>query len=335
MSIQRNYLPTVLAIAVLGSLYATDANAFEVYNNNDLKADLVGRLYAGHKFTEGDNAINDEGTDTFARIGLNFSGKINDYVIGIGQYEGQFAVDDEKESESKNNIRILFGGLQFTDYGTISFGRQKAVTQYLGDWTDTAFSNNFSAKALGRGANVYGTQRTNDLLKYQITISDFTFGVNYKFEDYGDEDKNDKQRADAKGVLAAYKIGDFQIGAAFTSSRAKAIDEDTTYTDVGFIYDNKKYYFATNYVHATDFLGKDIDHDAVETAIIYRFDSGLDIGAHYEWRDASGGKNNDVSFAILDTQYRFNKYFRIGADYRFNTLGGKDNDAEIFARVDF
>ncbi|MGN1394077.1 MAG: porin [Succinivibrionaceae bacterium] len=331
-----NYLKNIIVFSSLVTL-STTSYAFQAYDKDDVKVDVNVLLHAGHYLAEGDNAITEDGTDTFGRLTINGSTKVNDFITGFGTYEGQYAVDNEKENGTKDNLRLLFGGLKFGDYGAISFGRQKSVTQYIGDWTDNSFSNSFAAQALGRGANKYATQRTNDLLKYQVDISNLTIGLNYKFDSYGKEYSNDSARADAKGALIAYKIGDVQFGTAYTTSKAKANDVNTIYSVSGLKYDNKKLISSITYAYGKHFLAKDIKHNAVEAAIIYKFDFNLDVAAHYEWRRAKEQPNHnyDVNLVILGTQYRFNKNIRAGIDYRFNTLDDRDNDAQIFARLDF
>ncbi len=76
----------ILAVVIPALLVAGAANAAEIYNKDGNKLDLYGKTVGLHYFS--DNKDND-GDETYARLGFKGETQINDQLTGYGQWEYQ------------------------------------------------------------------------------------------------------------------------------------------------------------------------------------------------------------------------------------------------------
>lgn len=99
----------ILAVVIPALLVAGAANAAEIYNKDGNKLDLYGKTVGLHYFS--DNKDND-GDETYARLGFKGETQINDQLTGYGQWEYQFqgnrsegGDDAQKGNKTPSGIR--------------------------------------------------------------------------------------------------------------------------------------------------------------------------------------------------------------------------------------
>ncbi|EIX4511119.1 porin [Escherichia coli] len=188
---------TVALSAVAAAImFATSAQAAEVYNKNSNKLDLYGRITALHYFS---NDQGNDGDQTYARLGFKGETQINDQLTGFGQWEYQFSGNKtESDGAAGNKTRLAFAGLKYdanniymaaiysetqnmTTFGEHGIADQaqnfEAVAQYQFDFglrPSLAFIQSNAKDVLVGGVN-YGDQ---DLVKYIDVGATYYFNKN-------------------------------------------------------------------------------------------------------------------------------------------------------------
>ncbi|GAB7216000.1 hypothetical protein OS42_26110 [Dickeya oryzae] len=173
----------ILAVVIPALLAAGAANAAEVYNKDGNKLDLNGKIDGLHYFSKDSG---NSGDQTYARLGFTGETKINSDLTGYGRFETQFnAKNAEDTNGGKGNTRYAYAGLKFGDFGSIDYGRNRAVgydgisyTDVLPEFGgDQGYTDNLTGRNAGvatyRNKNFFGLVDGWDFaLGYQSAHSD-------------------------------------------------------------------------------------------------------------------------------------------------------------------
>lgn len=330
----------ILAVVIPALLAAGAANAAEIYNKDGNKLDLYGKVDGLHYFSS--NA-NEDGDQSYARLGFKGETQINSELTGYGQWEYNFQANNTEGSDAQdgNKTRLGFAGLKFADYGSFDYGRNYGVLYDVEGWTDmlpefggdsyTTTDNFMTGRATGvatyRNQNFFGL------------VDGWNFALQYQ----GKNDRSDVRKAngDGVGVSTTYAIMDtgVSLGAAYSSSNRTLAQKEYTSAGgnvadawtVGAKYDANNVYFATMYSETrnltpfgTSAATNPLAYYAVanktqnyEVVAQYQFDFGLRPSIAYL---QSKGKNlnQDANIPGLDNNKDLVKYVDIGATYYFN-----------------
>ncbi|UYA60080.1 porin [Pectobacterium colocasium] len=326
----------ILAVVIPALLVAGTANAAEVYNKDGNKLDLTGKVTAKHLFSDDKN---NNGDDTYARLGFKGETQIASGLTGFGRYEAQFA--GNKEEGQSTRTRYAFAGLKFADYGSFDYGRNLGIaydgiayTDVLPEWGgDQSNSDNFltgrsTGVATYRNANFFGlVDGWNFAVQYQGKNDSDTLNE-------GNTRKLSRQNGDGWGISSSYTS---DIGLGVVGSYAainRTADQNATITGkgkkaeawaTGLKYDANSIYLAATYgeyrnvsfIEDIPVTGGTIDTFADKTEIFeavaqYNFDFGLTPSLGYVQAKA---KSSNGAASVNDY---INKYVSLGATYAFN-----------------
>ena len=334
----------VLALVIPALLAAGAVHAAEIYNKDGNKLDLYGKVDAEHYFSK--NANND-GDQTYMRLGFKGETQINDQLTGFGQWEYQVNANGTESDHGNSFTRLAFAGLKFGDYGSFDYGRNYGVMYDIEGWTDMLpeFGGDSYTSAdnfmVGR-ANGVATYRNTDFfglvnglsfaLQYQgANENQSTNEDNFNQEGTANGGSRNVQNSngDGFGISSTYDFGmGLSFGAAYTASdrtneqvtaggSVAGGDKAESWT-TGLKYDANNIYLATMYSETRNMTpygnsGVANKTQNFEATAQYQFDFGLRPSLGYV---VSKGK--DLTGQNADNSQELVNYVDVGAYYFFN-----------------
>lgn len=339
----------IFTVFIPALLVASSANATEIYNTNNNKLDIYGKIAGVHYFS-----LNKyyNGSKSRVKLGIKGETKINDFLTGYGQWEYNVPLNNSEvyvDPTLLNNITELgFTGLKFGNYGSFDYGRNYGILYDVKSWTDmmpefggeTVEPDNFLS---GRASNL-ATYRNNNFFN-------LVDGLNFALQLQAPNNERSVTQRSANGLgfglstsyTSPYGFG--IIGAYSHSKRANplqtqiehvkfaAIDKPAISWSGAIKYDANDIYLALMYgktqrsVFMKDFqnqVGFANETKMLELVAQYQFNFGLRPSVAYVEHKATQIEDYeevDLSKYIdLSATYSFNKQMSAYVDYRINTL---------------
>ncbi|MDM2798825.1 MULTISPECIES: porin OmpC [Citrobacter] len=356
----------VLALVIPALLAAGAAHAAEVYNKDGNKLDLYGKVDGLHYFS--DDANND-GDQTYMRMGFKGETQVNDMITGYGQWEYQVQANGTEGDKGDSWTRLAFAGIKVGDYGSFDYGRNYGVMYDVEGWTDML--PEFGGDSYTKADN-FMTGRANGVATYRNTdFFGLVDGLNVALQYQGANESQNGQEGtnnsgdrnvknsngDGFGISSTYDLGmGVSFGAAYTSSDRtnEQVNQSTAGGDkadawtAGVKYDANNIYLATMYSETRNMTpyggSKGSDYTVAnktqnfEVTAQYQFDFGLRPEVSFlmsKGKDlgvnGSDGDQDLVKYASVGATYYFNKNFSTYVDYKINLL---DEDKSFYTQND-
>ncbi|MDA8481372.1 porin OmpC [Citrobacter sp. Awk 4] len=329
----------LVAVAVTTLLAAGAVNAAEIYNKDGNKLDLYGKVDVKHYFT--DNA-DDDGDQSYVRMGFKGETQINDQLTGFGRFEHQFnGSNAENQGTSGDKTRLAFAGLKFAEYGSLDYGRNYGVAYDIGAWTDVL--PEFGGDTWTQ-SDAFMTARTTGVATYRNTdFFGLVEGLNIAAQYQGkNNDRNiNRENGDGFGLSSTYEYEGFGVGATYTKSDRTdeqvnqggnlfATGENAELWAAGLKYDANNIYLATTYSETSNMTrfggvgGIANKTENFEAVAQYLFDFGLQPSLAYLKSKGKGlgsyGDQDLVEYVEVGATYYFNKNMSTYVDYKINLL---------------
>lgn len=316
---------TLLAVAVLTSFISTAQAGVTVYKDDASKIDLKGRVYAGYVNQEqNDDEVSNGSSDAYFRLGLNGKSQLTEDLKAIATVEMQWAIADKGKQE-KTKTRLAYAGLQSTDFGTVTFGRQYVTDEMVADWTDSAVSNVPGNDAI----NAFG--RESSILKFENTYIDaLTLGAHVQLEN--DQDGNGKKSGYGLGAVFATDFG-LDLGATYGMETVDDADADTILLGAQYKISDLTAAIVYDITNKNENAG-DADHTALETSLAYKLGKTTFVGRYLQ-EDTDGQADLTVEQFTFGAAYKFNKQFRVVAEYVADQVKDSEDVMTFAARYDF
>ncbi|MDX1304066.1 porin [Photobacterium sp.] len=343
---------TLLAVAIPSLLFATSANAVEIFKSDEGFADFYGQLRTEVKKLEDKDVTLNAGS---SRAGVTAQYKLTDTVDVFGKVEfGLNYKTKEKDYAMKN--RLHYAGVD-TDVGKFTFGRQWVVSD---DTWGADYSYFFGGSAL-RHATLSGA-RHDSLIKYNYEGESFWVAGNYGLS----EDDTNQELAE---LYAGTSLGDFNLHFGGGQNRDKAYKVGThtieevkdkvtgalttlkSEEDVKADLQNTYFEGTVEYTVGAALIGFTYYNAELESQGGQKIkENGYSVGGTYSWTDKattyagfdftdqdaseSSLKDGDSKGFHIGSVYHFNKWARIYAEYAYadgRTLGysNKGSDTTI------
>ncbi|MCC5903797.1 MAG: porin [Halomonas sp.] len=164
-----------LAIIAASTLSIQIANAATIYNGEDGRVDITGKVQyeAGAlKYDKQDKTQRlNFGGDGTARLGTWFRYHLSEDIDLLGKLEWQFNAEDENDAKTDSlDVRYAWLGFSYRDQFEMALGRTKSPTSQLVDVTDIF-------ELFGSAAN---GNRINGIKSFESKKDDqLTLGLNY------------------------------------------------------------------------------------------------------------------------------------------------------------
>lgn len=332
-----------LTIAISMVLISFSGNASEIYNKDGSKLDLYGRIKAQRQFTENSNK-----DTTFARLGFRGESNISDKLIGFGQFEYQFNVNQTKESPP-GITRLAYAGLKFDDIGSIDYGTNYGIIYDIGSYADNFTA--FGGDSYQRAYNFMAGRATGVLTLRNTTLYD-KLKIGLQFQ--GENANQTWYKTNGKGIGASleYEVVDsLIIGSAYSHANHTSDIKSKDYANgnanawtFGVKYTPGSYYLAATYAETKNMtplfdkrLGKRegffLDKTKnIEAVAAYVFDSGIrpSLGYLSSQANVNGQEIMDVAKYIqVGASYNLNKNSIIAIGYKINLLSDEVKDYGI------
>ncbi len=333
----------ILAVVIPALLVAGAANAAEIYNKAGNKLDLYGKAVGLHYFSK--NADND-GDQTYARLGFKGETQINDQLTGYGQWEYNFQGNNSEggDAQSGNKTRLAYAGLKFGDAGSFDYGRNYGlvydvigITDMLPEFGgDTGASDDFFAGRTGglatyRNSNFFGL------------VDGLSFGVQYLGKNERDSAIT-RSNGDGWATSLSYEFDGFAVLGAYGAAD-RTNDQQTLALGqgdkaeqwaTGLKYDANNIYLAALYGemrNAARLSGDGYANKSEDFSVVaqYQFDFGLRPSIAYyksKAKDVEGGVGSEdfINYVDIGATYYFNKNMSTYVDYQINLL---DDDNKL------
>lgn len=343
----------LLTLAVPALLVASAANAsIEVWNKEGNKVDFYGRVYALNYLTDRDNQTG-EGDKTTARLGMSGQTQVTDAITGYGRWEYEVKTG----SNSDNETRYAFAGLNFGDLGSFDYGRNDGVLKTLTSYTDVlpefgGDASNNDIYALSGRTKAVATYRNSDFfglvdgLRFAVQYADN--GDNSSTQYFGHKVYNDDHdSAEAWGTVVDWDVLDsgISVGAGYAQTGGH---KDAKAWTTGIKFDKNNVYLAALYIEGKQKYGWNNERvnrnaDDLKTKgfeLVAQYGIDLDVGrltpslayvqhkvkdaANYAQGDA-GLKGDDFArYVDIGLTYDFNKNLQAVVDYKINLLDKDD-----------
>ena len=338
---------TALTMAISGLLLAGGAQASTVYNQDGTKLDIGGRVQGMYYGSDDDSITNDQ---SFLRLKIDGETRISDELTGYGQIQYQVNTNGD-DSE----LRYAFAGIKHDRFGNFSYGRQDGlIAKAVNDYTDVL--PEFGGDGLGKGTEVFGTGRTNNLAQYVYTFDGLVLGAQFTGENnaqngddvefvnadgsIGSDYKTSWKKGSAEGyALSANYNFDMGISLGLAYNQAgKTSDqnslasfggsEDAKLTAVGIKYEANNWYAAASYAYGEDhvFAGNGYADESNGFEAVVQYDLG-------QWKPSLAYVNLNVKndegqqfdeslteYVSIGAWYYFNKNLNLYVDYQANLL---------------
>ncbi|MBJ8740041.1 porin OmpC [Citrobacter sp. FDAARGOS_156] len=323
----------VLALLLPALLAAGAANAAEIYNKNGNKLDLYGKVDGLRYFS--DDTDND-GDQTYARLGFKGETQINDMLTGYGQWEYNVQANGTEGDKGDSWTRLAFAGLGFAENGTFDYGRNYGVVYDVEAWTDML--PEFGGDTYTQ-TDVYMLGRTNGVATYRnhgfFGLADgLNFALQYQGNNEGssvgqegsgnsENRKLAKENGDGFGMSTSYDF-DFglSLGAAYSSSDRTDDQVARGYQD-GI---NKRNNYAGGETAEAWTVGAKYDANNVYLAAMYAETRNMTYYGGGNGESNGGIANKTQNFEVV-AQYQFDYGLRPSIAYlqsKGSDLGGQD-----------
>jgi predicted porin len=338
---ERTMKKTALTMAISGLLLAGGAQASTVYNQDGTKLDIGGRVQGMYYGSDDDSITNDQ---SFLRLKIDGETRISDELTGYGQIQYQVNTNGD-DSE----LRYAFAGIKHDRFGNFSYGRQDGlIAKAVNDYTDVL--PEFGGDGLGKGTEVFGTGRTNNLAQYVYTFDGLVLGAQFTGENNAQNGDDveingiDTRSSWKKGSAEGYALSanyNFDMGislglaynqAGKTSDQSSLASfgdsEDAKLTAVGMKYEANNWYAAASYAYGEDhvFAGNGYADESNGFEAVVQYDLG-------QWKPSLAYVNLNVKndegqqydeslteYVSIGAWYYFNKNFNLYVDYQANLL---------------
>lgn len=318
----------VLMISALAfAMGSTSALAANVYSDNGTSVDVYGYAKGAHVFNQkaGKNGVD----KSEAQIGVKAKQQLNKNFALLGQYEGEYDVNDTGTRHWHN--RKAFGGIDAGQYGAVTVGRQQGLIYNVAGMSDMA-PEVVSGWSSAPDTGLLG--RADSVVQYQNTIGGVTVTGQYKMETTKSvETGKAVNEGAAYGVSAtASNILDTGVfGGVAYANQKRAVGEDSDVYSVGIGYTDGAVYTAATSTFGKNTTGVKSFYDN-EAIAQYTFANGLTPSVGYVDSNAFGTK---AKFVETGVSYAFNKNVSADVDLGWDVTSHDDNQVKTSIKYKF
>lgn len=316
--------------AVVASVISSQAMAIVVLDDGTNKFTINGRVGARFQYEKKDGENNTQQKDDGSRFGFIFESKLNEDFTAFARTEWGFNALRVPGIENDDAFlwnRLGYAGVQHSEYGALSAGKQYGALYNVASWTDMFATEGGSALGIyGTQGELNGTARSENVA---YNLSTHGLNVHVSFQNGRGKVNHgymERTRDYSYGLAASYDLPiGLSVGAAWNQAKFVESDkDDAKIYNISVKYDQGPLYAAFGFTqmknHGT-LNGSAIDADTGDTLAgesVARKAQGMEFYVSYQVLESlrlEGGYNElkDKDNQFIDTRI---KYFPIAAVYR-------------------
>ncbi|WP_111497409.1 porin [Marinobacter bohaiensis] len=210
-------------VLTLGLSGAGAAQALPVYQDDDTRLDLYGRIHLTMNDVDGETYM----SQSQSRIGINARREINDKVVGYARAEFRFVANDRNEAKPNviSDIRNTYLGMHIKDIGDVKAGNFSSIY-----YTNLSKVINVRQSIPWRAFAKTTTRAAGNSISFDSSdFSGFRFGVAHKFNN---EEDDEADAGNTMGYLS-YQVGKVRLSAGYD----QAEDDDDSLFGASITYD--------------------------------------------------------------------------------------------------
>jgi predicted porin len=334
----------LLALAISGAVFGTQAVAVELYNEDGTTFSVGGHVSVAVGDVNSDDRLNsdDIGVETVSPR-INFGAT---HELGNGftaDAKGEWALNMLDGGDQSFTTRLGYVGLSHDDYGRAAVGTQWAPYYNVAGVADMpiAFANDFIYEDHGN----LGTGRAEEMVSYANAVDfgnagSLAIGVAWQGRKVSDEKYNEVASENKYGNRAqialnydianfsvnyAYNTGDVTFGTgANVGTDSKTADSNVLSATYGSYGSEGLYvaavYAANNYMNNGKF-GVISESTGYEFLASYALANSLNLSVNYEAVEDDKNSETVYSTSALQAEYNFTSQFVGFAGYQFDLQG--------------
>lgn len=330
----------LLALAISGAVFGTQAVAVELYNEDGTTFSIGGHVsVAVGDVNSADRINNDDiGVETVSpRINFNATHELGNGFTADAR--GEWALNMLDGGDNAFTTRLGYVGLTHDDFGRAAVGTQWAPYYSVAGVADMpiAFANDFIYDDHGN----LGTGRGEEMVSYANAL-DFgdagTLGLGVAWQGrkadtvkYNDTVTLDNEYGNRAQVALNYNIADFSVNYAYNTGDvkyqgigSKTADSNVVSATYG-SYGSGLYlagvYGMNNYMNKSSITGPLEETTAVELLAAYALSNSLNLSVNYEAVEDEKLNETVFSTTALQAEYNFTSQFVGFAGYQFDLQG--------------
>lgn len=330
----------LLALAVSGAVFGTQAVAVELYNEDGTTFSVGGHVSVAVGDVNSDDRISNDdiGVETVSpRINFNAT-----HDLGNGftaDAKGEWALNMLDGGDNAFSTRLGYVGLTHDDFGRAAVGTQWAPYYSVAGVADMpiAFANDFIYDDHGN----LGTGRGEEMVSYSNAL-DFgdagSLGLGVAWQGrkadsvkYSDTITLDNKYGNRAQVALNYNIADFSVNYAYNTGDvtfegigSKTADSNVVSATYG-SYGSGLYlagvYAMNNYMNKSSKTGPLEETTAVELLAAYALSNSLNLSVNYEAVEDEKLNATVFSTTAVQAEYNFTSQFVGFAGYQFDLQG--------------
>ncbi|NOH18783.1 hypothetical protein A9259_00505 [Vibrio cyclitrophicus] len=328
----------LLALAISGAVFGTQAVAVELYNEDGTTFSVGGHVSVAVGDVNSDDRLSEDdiGVETVSPR-INF-GATHDLGNGFtADAKGEWALNMLDGGDESFTTRLGYVGLSHDDYGRAAVGTQWAPYYNVAGVADMpiAFANDFIYDDHGN----LGTGRGEEMVSYANAVDfgnagSLNVGVAWQGRKSDDVSDTNTNKYGNRGQIAlnysiadvtanyAYNTGDVTFGnIAGGSKTADSHVVSATYGSYGseglFL---AGVYAMNNYMNSSDGVALE-ETVAIELLASYALSNSLNLSVNYEAVEDDKKSETVFSTTALQAEYNFTSQFVGFAGYQFDLQG--------------
>lgn len=307
---------TLLALAVLAA--AGSVNAAEVYNDGEGFAVEIG-ADVDVEYTKGQT----EGSE--AAIGIEdsdfdfaISAQVNDDVTAIGYID--FDGEDSDPSDSTVNLDDAYVGFESATKGTITIGKQATISDDAGIGSDKEF---------GLDKAVVASTSGDEVIKYQYSGDEFSFGLAF-----ADDDASDTEESSNIDGMFGYAVDAFE-GRIFAGQYENEGEKDTYVALELDFQATDTLFLQASYSSSSEETAGEPDDNTDAVGFAADFEATDDVTLSAGIATVSEEDEDDYTEGFINVDYAIATNTSLYAEYGFTNEEDADNGFALGMVVEF
>ena len=305
--------------AVIASVVSSQAMAIVVLDDGTNKFTINGRVGARFQYQKRDGENNTQQRDDGSRFGFIFESKLNEDFTAFARTEWGFDATRVPGADGENDSalfwnRLGYAGIQHSEFGSLSAGKQYGAFYQVASWTDWFATEGGSTLGIyGTQGELNGTSRSENVA-YNISTHGLNLHASFQNGRSAAQHAHMTRTRDySYGLAASYDLPmGLSVGVAWNHAKfVEANRDDAKIFNVSIKYDQGPLYTAFGFTHMKNHgtmngrtVGGDTGESVAEKAQGMEFYAGYRLTENFKVEAGYNGLK-DKADQFTDTRVKY------------------------------